>query len=219
MSFFILTDIIVCGVRSVIGGIFIAILFLLTQSRNVKLFMIAVVGVCFLWALISYIPSLNSYLGSIIDLESSNTSGSSLELRLSQLNGCFKEIQNTFLEGKGFGWTTYYTLNVGIHPTIWAFESLLFVILCNSGIIGVVLWFIMSTMIIRYNQWSDRFVAALLNSLFIYYIAYACITGEYGYMQYFIIFYILMLGEDLYEEITEMNEEDALENEELSRVT
>ena len=68
----------------------------------------------------------------------------------------------------------------------------------------------MSVMIIKYNQWSERPIAALLNALFIFYIAYACITGEYGYMQFFILFYILMLGEELYME----NEEGlTIENE------
>ena len=51
----------------------------------------------------------------------------------------------------------------------------------------------------KYNNWSERSIATLLNSLFVFYIAYACITGEYGYMQYFILFYVLMLGEDLYQ--------------------
>ena len=80
------------------------------------------------------------------------------------------------------------------------FESLIFVILCDSGIIGIILWIIMSIMILRYNKRSVSTITILLNTLFIFYIAYACITGEYGYMQYFILFYILMLGEDLYME-------------------
>lgn len=215
LSLFILTDIIVCGVRSAIGAIFFAILFLLIQSRNIKIFAAMALGGGLLWVLVSHIPSLQNYLGSIVDAQSSNTSGSSIDLRLSQLEGCFQEIKNTFFEGKGFGWTGYYISQHGGHPTILYFESLIYVILCNSGIIGVGLWFIMAVMIIQYNQWSDRPIAALLNSTFVFYIAYACITGEYGYMQYFIIFYILMLGEDLYEENSEMIEEDLYKNKEL----
>ena len=206
----ILIDIIVCGVRSVIGATVIAIMFMLIQSRNFKLFFITAIGGCSLWAFFTYIPALHDYLGSIIDTESSHTSGSSIELRISQLNGCFQEIRNTFLEGKGYGWSSYYTSQHGGHPTILYFESLIFVILCNSGIIGIILWGVMSVMIIKYNQWSERPIAALLNALFIFYIAYACITGEYGYMQFFILFYILMLGEELYME----NEEGlTIENE------
>ena len=216
LSLFILTDIIVCGVRSAIGAISIAFLFLLLQSRNLKIFLAMVLGGGLLWVLVSHIPSLHNYLGSIVDAQSSNTSGSSIDLRLSQLEGCFQEIKDSILEGKGFGWTGYYISQHDVHPTILYFESLIYVILCNSGIIGVVLWIIMAVKIIQYNQWSDRPIAALLNSLFIFYIAYACITGEYGYMQYFIIFYILMLSEDLYDKKTELIEEDFYENKELS---
>ena len=213
MSLFILTDIIVCGVRSAIGAIFIAILFLLIQSRNFKLFFVMILGGGFLWVLVSYIPSLQDYLGSIIDTQSSHTNGSSINMRLSQMEGCFLEIKDSLLEGKGFGWTGYYISQNGEHPTILYFESLIYVILCNSGIIGVVLWIIMSLLIVLYNNWSERPIAALLNSMFVFYIAYACITGEYGYMQYFILFYVLMLGEDLYmDNDNSCDEETALED-------
>lgn len=203
LSIFILTDIIVCGVRSAIGAIFIAILFLLIQSRNLKIFLATTLGGGLLWILVSNIPSLHDYFGSIFEVQSSSVNGSSLDMRLSQLEGCLQEIKNTFLEGKGFGWTGYYLSQHDGHPTILYFESLIYVILCNSGLIGVILWIIMSAIIIQYNLWSDRPVAALLNATFVFYITYACITGEYGYMQYFIIFYILMLGEDLYVADTE----------------
>ena len=214
LTMFILTDIIVCGVRSVIGATIIAILFLMIQSRNYKLFFIMVLSGCILWTIVSYIPVLSTYLGSIIDSDSSDISGSFLEMRLSQLNGCFQEIQNTYIEGKGYGWTSYYISQFGGHPTMLNFESLILVILCNSGIIGMILWIVMSVIVLKYNNWSERPIAILLNSLFIFYIAYACITGEYGYMQYFILFYILMLGEDLYDE-SYLDEEDEPIPEEL----
>ena len=71
----------------------------------------------------------------------------------------------------------------------------------------------MSLLIVLYNNWSERPIAALLNSMFVFYIAYACITGEYGYMQYFILFYVLMLGEDLYmDNDNSCDEEPALED-------
>ena len=75
------------------------------------------------------------------------------------------------------------------------FESLILVILCNSGIIGVFLWIYMSAKIISFNDLNDRSTAAYLNSLLFFYLTYSCITGEYGYMQYFLLFYVLMFGE------------------------
>ena len=77
------------------------------------------------------------------------------------------------------------------------FESLILVILCNSGIIGLFLWIYMSAKIIKFNNLYERPTAILLLSLLLFYLTYACITGDYGYMQYFILFYVLMCGEGM----------------------
>lgn len=214
LSILILTDIIVCGVRSVIGAAFVAILVLLFQSRNFKLLCMAAITGLFILTLIIYVPALNNYLGSLIDFSSSDIQGSSLDMRISQFEGCFEEIQSTLIEGKGYCWTNYYTIHFGGHPTMLFFESLLIFILCNSGIIGVAVWLAMSIIIYKYNNWSEKSVASILNALFAFYLAYALFTGEYGYMMYFIIFYMLMLGEDLYtgdESEQEINEYSTVE--------
>lgn len=210
VTLLIMTDIVVCGVRSVFGATIIALMFLLILTRSFKLFFLILLGVSLLWTFATFIPSLNVYISSLLDSNSSNFSGSSLQMRLSQLEGCFEEIKNTIIEGKGYGWTGYYISHFDEHPTMLHFESLVFVILCNSGLVGALLWLTMGTIIIKYNNWSELPIASLLNSLFIFYIAYACITGEYGYMQYFILFYILMLGEDLYfeDDVKEENEDE-----------
>ena len=196
MSLIILADVILCGVRSIIAALFIVMMFQLLYFRRFRLFFtfIAISGI--IWAISTYVPELQNYLASILDTSSSNVGGSSWEMRLSQLEGCFTEIQDSFLEGKGFGWTGYYLSQNEGHPTMLHFESLIIVILCNSGIIGILLWLIMSAKIIMFNNMSEHANAAILNGLLILYIAYACITGDYGYMQYFILFYILTLGEN-----------------------
>ena len=211
LTLFILTDIIVCGVRSVIFATFFAILILLMQSRSYKLLLATVIGGAILYAFIAFSPTLNNYIGSIFAGNDSSFRGSTLTMRLAQFDGCLHEIQYSFIEGKGFGWTNYYLTHFDSHPTILYFESLVFYILCNSGIIGVILWISMGTLIVRYNNWSGQAVAALLNSLFAFYIVFALITGEYGYMQYFIIFYILMLGEDLYANETGEESDDDIQ--------
>lgn len=217
LTLFIVANIITCGVRSVLAATFIAIMFLMIQSRNGKLFFIMSAIGCLCWILFTYTPPLSTYIASIFNQEGGDVNGSSAAMRLSQFEGCLEAIKSTPLEGKGFGWTGYYLSEYGGHPTMLFFESLIFVVLCNSGIFGLILWLSMFIMIIKYNHWSDQPVAALLNSLLAFYIAYACITGEYGYMQYFIIFYILMLGEDLYvEEDDDKKEEIVLENEDIS---
>lgn len=195
ISLVILVDVIDCGVRTVIVAMFVVILFLLIKLRKFKYVFIFVITGTILWGIIANSPWLSNYLGSIIDESSSNVGGSSLELRISQLNGCFHEIQDTLLAGKGFGWTGYFLSQNEEHPTMLYFESLILVILCNSGIIGVFLWIYMSAKIISFNDLNDRSTAAYLNSLLFFYLTYSCITGEYSYMQYFLLFYVLMFGE------------------------
>ena len=197
MTFVILTDVMVCGVRTVIVALFAVIIFLLIKLRKTKyIFIFAITGTI-LWSIIANSPWLSNYLGSIIDENSFKIGGSSMEMRISQLNGCFHEIQNSFLTGKGFGWTGYFLSQHESHPTMLYFESLIIVILCNSGIIGLFLWIYMSAKIIKFNNLYERTTAILLLSLLLFYLTYACITGDYGYMQYFILFYVLMCGEGL----------------------
>ena len=195
----IVIDTIVCGVRSVLGGIAVAIVLFFLQVRNFKVMLAFTVLTIIGYFVLSNIPDLSSYIGSIADIHNNNQAvkGSSVEMRLAQLEGCFNEINNCYLQGKGFGWTGYYVSLRGDHPIILSFESLIYVVLCNSGFIGVGLWGVMILKIMRFNMGFQRETSALLNSLLVFYIAYSCITGEYGYMQFFIIFYVLMLGEKL----------------------
>lgn len=202
ISLVILVDVIVCGVRTVIVAMFVVILFLLIKSRKFKyVFYFAIIGTI-IWGIIANSPWLSNYLGSIIDESSSNVSGSSLELRIAQLNGCFHEIQDTLLIGKGFGWTGYFLSQNEEHPTMLYFESLILVILCNSGIIGLSLWIYMSAKIIKFNDLNEHSTAVLLHSLLFFYLTYACVTGDYGYMQYFLLFYILMASTDNYKQLS-----------------
>ena len=199
LTLFLITgiDILVCGVRSTIGGVVIAIIFYLLQMKNYKLMLYTAILGIIGYYVISSIPDMSTYIGSITDIhnEKQDVSGSSIEMRIEQLNGCFKEIEDCLFTGKGFSWTGYYKSLHGDHPVILSFESLIFIVLCNSGLIGIFLWIYMGFMIMKYNTKSYHNNRAILNALFIFYIAYSCITGEYGYMQYFVIFYILMLGE------------------------
>lgn len=192
-------DILICGVRSVIGGVVIAIIFFFMQNRNYKfMFYAAIIGIIG-YNIILTIPDLATYLGSITDIENKRQAvgGSSIEMRLEQFYGCLKEIQNCIFVGKGFSWTDYYHETFGDHPIILAFESLIFVVICNSGIIGLFLWIYVIYRILKYNISLLKQFSVFPNILLAFYISYSCITGEYGYMQYFILFYILILGETL----------------------
>lgn len=205
--FGIVAAIFLCGIRSPIGALFATILaYLLLTHRIKSMFQVGIAGIVG-YLIITAVPDLNSYVESIFSDNKSQVAGSSFEMRLEQLQGCFREIRNNPLFGKGYGWTYYYEENYGDHPVMLAFESLSYVVLCNSGYVGVVIWIVflyklfINTKKIMYNQ--DLIICCLC--LVVYYLAYSTITGEYGYMKYLILFYTLILLEDKSEKINSKN--------------
>ena len=121
---------------------------------------------------------------------------------MEQLQGCFHEIRNNPLFGKGYSWTGYYEQNFGDHPVMLAFESLVYVILCNSGFVGVVIWTFFLIKLFRNTVKITKNKAIVISAITLttYYLAYSTITGDYGYMKYLILFYIIILLEDKHNE-------------------
>lgn len=194
----IIAAIFLCGIRSPIGALFATVLVFLLLNHKVKLMIqVAIVG-CLGYAIISSVPDLNSYVESIFSDDKSEVAGSSMEMRMEQFEGCLAEIRNNPIFGKGYDWVGYYKTNFGDHPVMLAFESLSYVVLCNSGFLGVVIWVVF---LIRLYQSMKRNVKnketlIMVLVLMAYYLAYSMITGEYGYMKYFMLFYTFILLED-----------------------
>ena len=190
---------ITCGVRSVLGGLVIAVAYYFLMSKNYKM-MIGVITVALVvYAIADSIPELSKYLGSMADINNKkgNVSGSSVEMRLNQLEGAIKEGSKNPLFGLGYEWTRYYHSLKGDHPVCLAFESLIYVIICNSGIFGFFLWAYMVVKYLKINRRMKLNENVLFDCLMVYYLSYSCITGEYGYMKLFLIFYVLMLCNQL----------------------
>lgn len=193
----IIAAIFLCGIRSPIGAFFATVVVFLLLNHKLKLMVqVSVVG-CLVYAVISSVPELNSYVESIFSDKKSDVSGSSWEMRLMQFEGCLSEIRNNPLFGKGYAWVGWYKTNFGDHPVILSFESLIYVVLCNSGIIGIIIWVIFLIKLFKNtaNISQNREIVICAISLTTYYIAYSVITGEYGYMKYFILFYTFILLE------------------------
>jgi hypothetical protein len=187
-----------CGVRSVIGGLAAATVFLLVSLRNIKILVyFALIFVVFL-TVISYFPDLQTYLNSITQEKADVVRGSSIEMRLNQLKGAFAIMKENPLFGLGNEWTTYYLSLHGDHPICVTFESLVFVVLCNSGLFGVFFWSYMVWCYFRTNRIFNCDNANILNTLMVFYLSYSIITGEYGYMKTFLFFYVIMFCETNY---------------------
>jgi len=194
----IIINMIICGVRSTILASLIGLIYYIFAIKKFKLLIITT-----LFTLISYIIIINnSELSNILSVfieggaNNSTIKGSSIELRMSQLFGSFDEIKYCFLQGKGYGWNGYYMIQNGAHPVLLGFESLVFIIFTNSGLIGIFLWigFIYAVLNTNRKILLNRNHILIIDVLLITYIAFACFTGEYGYMRIFMIFYVLMLA-------------------------
>lgn len=190
----ILVAIITCGVRTPLVVIMMAGVLFMLYVRKIRMlfYAVAIVGIVY-FVIYKYSHVLAAYVLSIFD-SSQDVSGSSLEMRLLQLDGCFDIIKDCEWVGRGYSWTSHYTSLHESHPVLLSFESLIFVVLCNTGYAGVIIWAV--TLLIFLYQTSkyankDKQVAALI--LFASYIAFSCITGEYGYMRYFMVFYVIIL--------------------------
>lgn len=190
----IIVAIVICGIRTPIGALVVVVSFYLLMLRKFKYLFYFAISCLVFYAIIKQFPDLYIYVSSIFDSKSNVVSGSSSQMRLEQLNGSLDVIKNNQLTGLGYGWTGYYKVLHGDHPILLAFESLLYVIICNNGYIGIGIWIVMLLLYYQYlykhYTKSSRYI---LFSLMVAYISYSLITGEYGYMKYFLIFYVMIL--------------------------
>lgn len=194
----VILNILFAGVRSTILAAFLGLVYYLINIRKIKLTLsIMVLFVIFL-AIVSTNETLSKYF-AISSLSESNTNsivGSSVEGRIEQFMGVFKEIQNSPIIGKGYSWNGYYLVTYGNHPIMVAFESLLMVIILNNGLIGILIWayFIIATFKLNKKLIRQKSSYLLLNTSLVLYIAYTMFTGDYGYMKFYMMFYAIVLA-------------------------
>ena len=190
---------ITCGVRSVLGGLVVAVAYFFLMSKNYKMMIGVIVAALVVYIIAESIPELSKYLGSMADVNNKkgDVSGSSVDMRIDQLVGAIKEGSKNPLFGLGYGWTGHYLSLKGVHPVCLCFESLIYVIICNFGLFGFVIWTFMVIKYMKVNRKMRLSEPVLFDCIMVFYIIYSCITGEYGYMKLFLIFYVLMLCNEL----------------------
>jgi len=181
------------GVRTSIAAAILGVGVYVLLERRFKIASWILLGSIIIFLILQQIPQMTGFVSSIFDARSASVSGSSLDMRISQLNGAIKEIDTNLLFGKGYGWTNYYQNLRGDHPILLAFESLVYVVLCNNGIVGIIIWVATVFLYIREVQGSfEKTYSNIMLSLISVYLAYSTITGEYGYLKFFLIFYSIM---------------------------
>ncbi len=186
--------ILTCGVRTSLATLGVAFMAYLILSHRIK-FMFKACFILFIsYILLIQIPWVSDYIDSIFHQENAKVEGSSMEMRLEQLQGCLDEIRYNPLFGKGLDWHSYYNATNGNHPVILAFESLIFVILCDTGFVGLLIWVVFAMMYCSYNKNIN------LLTIFVYFITYLTVTGMFG-VNYFMIFYTLFLYGENYRKV------------------
>lgn len=194
----IFTNFITCGIRSVLFSSLITLIFFLSASGKIK-YVFGIIILASIFSLIVYFtPELNQYFSDVSNIsDQSNISGSNLDMRLSQLEGCFREIKDCFIFGKGHMWHENYMMKNGTHPIILAFESLVFIIICDYGIFGFFIYGIM-LLILFYTikkHINDSWNRLLLKCYIVFYLSYSTITGDYAYMKMMLVFFYLTFSE------------------------
>lgn len=191
----IVLNMITCGVRTVIASAVIAVGYIFFRKGSIRLLIKIGLILLFILFVVSLTPDLNDYLFSMFDSSSSEVKGSSLDQRVSQLSGVFYEIRHNILLGNGFNWRDYYLETKGNHPILLAFESIIFVILCNNGLFGIFIWLIIALLILKVIKFKGVYESRKIHqALLIYFFMYAFITGVY--LQLYILFFTLMMAED-----------------------
>lgn len=194
----LLFNLLISGVRTGIASLGIAGVYYLLINRSFKAIFLASIVLITLNVIVSSNEDLLNIFNSFTDVQGnkSDIKGSSIAMRLEQLEGCFEEIKNNELFGKGYGWTSYYMSIKGDHPVILAFESLVFVILCNNGIVGLFVWGLFFMLLFKVNRKILKFKKDILflDILVLVYLSFAVGTGEYGYLSIFSIYYSVLFA-------------------------
>ncbi|WP_462266503.1 O-antigen ligase family protein [Mucilaginibacter sp.] len=133
--------------------------------------------------------------------KSESYNGSTVGMRINQLNGSVDIISDgSELFGKGYSWTQLYLQKNGDHPVLLAFESILFVVLIESGFFGLLLWiywmrglFKNISTVYRAKRQALGMDYRILQAYLISYITYILLTGINLTFYFFVIFYVVLL--------------------------
>jgi len=199
----VLFNLFVCNVRTGIVATVIGLAILFTQfSFRYKLISISFILVLLLLSAdTSIFGSFQPFVDSIIYFSDTdkNVGGSSLEMRMVQFGGAVSLWeQGGILFGNGFNWCGNYYALYGDHPILLAFESIIYVIIIENGVLGIIIYGFLFYSFYKINwdlylslQKKNKTEYWLINSLITTYIIYIMITGLFGF-NFFLIFLVLM---------------------------
>lgn len=205
----IAANIFVSGVRTAIAALVITLIYFLIRYRKIKIILLVVCLVFLVSVVIDSKSDVVNIFRSFVDLSGleNDMGGSSISMRMEQFMGVSNEIEGREIFGNGFGWTSYYQFMYGEHPILLSFESLLFIVLCNNGYMGVLVWLLFGFLLFRFHRktLNNKFEIYATDALVVVYLSYALGTGEYDYMKYFTVFYCFLVAYFTFKSDRELN--------------
>lgn len=195
----------VCNVRTgiVASAIGMALLFTNFSFRSKLISLTVIIAILLLSIDTSIFGSFQPYIDSIIYFNdpNKNVGGSSLDMRMLQFGGAVSLWdQGGLLFGNGFGWCANYYALYGDHPILLGFESIIYVVLIENGVLGIIAYGFLFYSLFRINRnlyiQSENFHKVefwLNNSLIVTYIIYVIITGVFGFSLFLILLTLLFI--------------------------
>ena len=179
--------ILMCGCRIVWVGtlfsIFCYSMWVFQMNRNVMYGMIAMILMIMSYATI---PAVEDKVNKVTDIfvEDSETGGSSISLRMTQYSSVLIRIKGNEWLGLGKGyWNHIYTEDRRSVEGILGVESVILQYLLERGIIGLIFWAIIYTVIFIYfwrNRKKRKILTGLGVSILTLYLVFSIGTGELG---------------------------------------
>lgn len=184
--------------RSPIVVLMFIILFLTWHKRNWILPIISLIVIFFI-ALFT-IPALSFvrdfFMTAIFFWDDSyaaslDIGGSNMELRIRQVLYPFIEIKNNPIFGHGFGWcSTYLEIHKDIHPILFGFETIFATVICEGGLLGIVLYSLLFINAYKYIQ--DDVIDTKINFALLFVLSILLLYIATG-IQYMYFFFILLV--------------------------
>jgi hypothetical protein len=200
----VMINLLICGVRSGIFAFFAGLLVFFTRSssRSILILFSCVLFLFLIGIDTSIFGQYQPYVDSIVHFADTekNIRGSTVQSRLSQLDGAVNLwVNGGLIVGKGFGWCANYYATKGDHPAVLGFESIVYIVIIDSGVLGIILWTWLFYSFFRLNHLysHNRDVKFNINyriieSLIVSFIVFLTATGIFG-LNYFLIILVLVI--------------------------
>jgi hypothetical protein len=184
--------VLLCGSRAVLLCTILSLLTLIlfATSFSKRIMVISTVGLFFL-ATYSTVPYVQEKINGSLDIlkigeNNSKLGSSSLEMRYRQLIGTFVYFAQSPIVGNGYdyisnelGWKSQTNLD----NDLLGFESIIFQIMIEQGIVGLLAFFVFCSSIILFfikNLKWDRLLSGLGLAIFVLFLGFIISTGPQG---------------------------------------